>query len=233
MKYYSRIYWLVLLKILIFVEGEKLYSLFYHSATAVQIGTNKILMLDSENLELVADQICMTGPTGQNDVLSKMGICFGNVKKFLNRVYQLRYKLKCSIYIIQFSIFMSVWSMWILGSELALNLRTSADHHHLPLGSTFVGCGNIVKLLGIWLSITQITFLFYILLLKTFFIISRQWDMSRNSTSAIYESTYYLGIVYAKLATDQKASWSFNLPSYSGSALFGTRLEHPFGHYNL
>jgi hypothetical protein len=28
--------------------------------------------------------------------------------------------------------------------------------------------------------------------------------MFRNSTSAIYESTYYLGIVYAKLATNQK-----------------------------
>jgi hypothetical protein len=57
--------------------------------------------------------------------------------------------------------------------------------------------------------------------------------MSRNGTSAIYESTYYLGIVYAKLATNWKASWSFNLPSYSGSALFGMCLEHPFGHHNL
>ena len=28
--------------------------------------------------------------------------------------------------------------------------------------------------------------------------------MSRNGTSAIYESTYYLGIVYVKLATEQK-----------------------------
>jgi hypothetical protein len=28
--------------------------------------------------------------------------------------------------------------------------------------------------------------------------------MSRNSTLAIYESTYYLGIVYAKLATNRK-----------------------------
>ena len=28
--------------------------------------------------------------------------------------------------------------------------------------------------------------------------------MSRNGTSAIYESTYYLGIVYAKLATKWK-----------------------------
>jgi hypothetical protein len=28
--------------------------------------------------------------------------------------------------------------------------------------------------------------------------------MSRNSTSAIYKSTYYLGIVYVKLATNQK-----------------------------
>jgi hypothetical protein len=28
--------------------------------------------------------------------------------------------------------------------------------------------------------------------------------MSRNGTSAIYKSTYYLGIVYAKLATNQK-----------------------------
>jgi hypothetical protein len=28
--------------------------------------------------------------------------------------------------------------------------------------------------------------------------------MSRNSTSAIYKSTYYSGIVYAKLATNQK-----------------------------
>ena len=57
--------------------------------------------------------------------------------------------------------------------------------------------------------------------------------MSRNGTSAICESTYYLAIVYAKLATDCKASQSFNLPSYSRSALFGTRLEHLFGHYDL
>ena len=28
--------------------------------------------------------------------------------------------------------------------------------------------------------------------------------MSRNGTSAIYESTYYLGIVYVKLTTEQK-----------------------------
>jgi hypothetical protein len=28
--------------------------------------------------------------------------------------------------------------------------------------------------------------------------------MSRNGTSAIHESTYYLGIVYAKLATEWK-----------------------------
>jgi hypothetical protein len=28
--------------------------------------------------------------------------------------------------------------------------------------------------------------------------------VSRNGTSAIYESTYYLGIAYAKLATEQK-----------------------------
>ena len=28
--------------------------------------------------------------------------------------------------------------------------------------------------------------------------------MSRNGTSAIYKSTYYLGIVYVKLATNQK-----------------------------
>ena len=57
--------------------------------------------------------------------------------------------------------------------------------------------------------------------------------MSRNGTSAIYESTHYLVIVYMKLATDQKALRSFNLPSYSGSALFGRCLEHPFSHYNL
>jgi hypothetical protein len=57
--------------------------------------------------------------------------------------------------------------------------------------------------------------------------------MSRNGTSAIYESTYYLGIVYAKLATNWKVLWSFNLPSYSGSALFGTCSEHPFGHHDL
>ena len=57
--------------------------------------------------------------------------------------------------------------------------------------------------------------------------------MSRNCTSAIYKSTYYLGIVYVKHATNWKASQSFNLPSYSGSALFGTCLEHLFGHYNL
>jgi hypothetical protein len=36
-----------------------------------------------------------------------------------------------------------------------------------------------------------------------------------------------------KLATNQKASQSFNLPSYSGSALFRTCLEHPLGHHNL
>jgi hypothetical protein len=63
--------------------------------------------------------------------------------------------------------------------------------------------------------------------------ISRQWDMSRNSTSAIYESTYYLGIVYMKLATNWKASRSFNLLSYSRSALFRTCLEHPFSHHDL
>jgi hypothetical protein len=57
--------------------------------------------------------------------------------------------------------------------------------------------------------------------------------MSKNGTSAIYKYIYYLGIVYAKLVTDQKASWSFNLPSYSGSTLFGMRVEHPFGHYDL
>ena len=57
--------------------------------------------------------------------------------------------------------------------------------------------------------------------------------MSRNSTSAIYESTYYLEIVYTKLATNQKALWSFNLPSYFRRALFGTCLEHLFGHHNL
>jgi hypothetical protein len=28
--------------------------------------------------------------------------------------------------------------------------------------------------------------------------------MSRNGTSAIYKSTYYLGIVYMKLATERK-----------------------------
>ena len=33
------------------------------------------------------------------------------------RVYQLRYISKCSIYIIQFSIFISVEWMWIMGSE--------------------------------------------------------------------------------------------------------------------
>jgi hypothetical protein len=54
-----------------------------------------------------------------------------------------------------------------------------------------------------------------------------------NGTSAIYESTYYLGIVYVKLATNQKVLQSFNLPSYTRSTLFGTCLEHPFGHHNL
>ena len=49
--------------------------------------------------------------------------------------------------------------------------------------------------------------------------------MSRNGTSAIYKSTYYLGIVYMKLATNWKASRSFNLPSYSRSALFGMHSE--------
>ena len=52
------VYWLVLQKISIFLEGEKLpCSLFCPSATAVQIGTNKILMLGGENSESVADML--------------------------------------------------------------------------------------------------------------------------------------------------------------------------------
>jgi hypothetical protein len=54
----NEILFMHLLKILIFVEGEKLlYSLFYHSATAVQIGANKILMLNGKTSELVADML--------------------------------------------------------------------------------------------------------------------------------------------------------------------------------
>jgi hypothetical protein len=76
------------------------------------------------------------------------------------------------------------------------------------------------------------TLIFYPII-KNIFIISRQWDMFRNDTSAIYKYTYYLGIVYMKLATNQKASQSFNLPSCSGNTLFGTCLEHLFGHHDL
>jgi hypothetical protein len=40
--------------------------------------------------------------------------------------------------------------------------------------------------------------------------------MSRNDTSAIYKSTYYLRIVHVKLTNNQKALRSFNLPSCFG-----------------
>jgi hypothetical protein len=74
------------------------------------------------------------------------------------------------------------------------------------------------------------TLIFYPII-KNIFIISRQWDMSRNDTSAIYKSTYYLGLVHVKLTTDRKASWSFNLPSCSGKHFvwntFGTPVQPP------
>ena len=53
--------------------------------------------------------------------------------------------------------------------------------------------------------------------------------MSRKGTSAIYISTYYLEIVMQSLPP----SGSFNIPSYSGSALFKMHLEHLFGHHDL
>jgi len=46
-------------------------------------------------------------------------------------------------------------------------------------------------LLGIWLSITLLTFISISTFILNIFIISRQCDMSRNGTSAIYESLYY------------------------------------------
>jgi hypothetical protein len=52
-----------------------------------------------------------------------------------------------------------------------------------------------------YLSLFTLTFYSII---KNIFIISRPWDMSINGTSAIYESTYYLGIVYTKLVAKQK-----------------------------
>ena len=53
--------------------------------------------------------------------------------------------------------------------------------------------------------------------------------MSGNSTSAIYDSTYYLGIVYVKLATEQKLHGvSTYLPNLEVLCL-----EHLFGHHDL
>jgi hypothetical protein len=43
--------------------------------------------------------------------------------------------------------------------------------------------------------LSPFTLIFYSII-KNILIISRQWDMSRNGTSAIYKSTYYsLGLV--------------------------------------
>ena len=56
--------------------------------------------------------------------------------------------------------------------------------------------------------------------------------MSRNGTSAIYKSLYYSELL-CKACHQAEAARSFNIPSYSGSALFETRLEHPFGHHDL
>ena len=56
--------------------------------------------------------------------------------------------------------------------------------------------------------------------------------MSRNGTSAIYESMYYSELL-CEACHRGEALQSFNIPSYSGSALFETHLEHPFGHHNL
>jgi hypothetical protein len=86
----------------------------------------------------------------------------------------------------------------------------------------------VAKVLGIWLLITQITFppslLYFILLLKT----SSLFMGNEICLEMILQlSTYYLGIVYVKLATNWKALRSFNLPSCSGSVLFGTPVRPP------
>jgi hypothetical protein len=76
------------------------------------------------------------------------------------------------------------------------------------------------------------TFISISTFILSIFIISRQCDMSRNSTSAISESLYYSELL-CEACHRAEASQSFNIPSYSGSALFETRLEHLFGHHDL
>src|SRR6266481_2255430 len=93
-------------------------------------------------------------------------------------------------------------------------------------------CIQTEEMLGIWLSITLFTFISISTFILNIFIISRQCDMSRNSTSAIYESLYYSELL-CEACHRVEASRSFNIPSYSGSALFETRLDHPFSHHNL
>jgi hypothetical protein len=56
--------------------------------------------------------------------------------------------------------------------------------------------------------------------------------MSRKGTSAIYKSKYYLELL-CEACHRAEASRSFNIPSYSGSALFEMCLEHLFGHHDL
>ena len=69
-------------------------------------------------------------------------------------------------------------------------------------------------MLGIWLSITHFTSTLtstFHSVIKNTFIISRR-DMSRNGTSAIYESIYYLEIVMQSLPPSG-TSRNFNIPS--------------------
>jgi len=76
-------------------------------------------------------------------------------------------------------------------------------------------------LLGIWLSITLLYFPTSTFI-KTFSLFSRQWDMSKKGTSAIYKAMYYLELL-CEACHRAEASRSFNTPSYSGSALLETR----------
>ena len=89
-----------------------------------------------------------------------------------------------------------------------------------------------LKVLGIWLSITLflLSFYFYIYF-KDIFIISRQCDMSRNGTSAIYESLLFYSELLCEACHWAEASRSFNIPSWSGSALIETRSKGSFAEF--
>src|SRR5258705_665588 len=89
-------------------------------------------------------------------------------------------------------------------------------------------------MLGIWLSNYPflLSFYFYIYF-KNIFIISRQCDMSRNGTSAIYESLLFYSEFMCEACHRAEASQSFNIPTCSGSSLFETRLQHSIYDHHL